>query len=164
LINDHKETADLVREELAIPKVIMTNATYEAVMKDLSRKPFRREQGGILVGPIDGQNIAIRYVKDENGRGTYASFTIDFEGLNKEIREVRREGLICVGIIHSHPDGICHPSGGDILFLRRLFANPKNGGGNGYFIFPIVAGGELHPYLIDTDNGCRVVPTELLIV
>lgn len=146
------------------PVLKMTGATYESLMKDLGQSPFHHEQGGILLGPRDAQHLAIRYVKDCRGEATFASFTIDTESLNKAIREVRSAGLTCVGIVHSHPSGFCRPSGGDIEFLERIFAHPKNGDGNGYFLFPIVTNGKLYPYLIDTNDVRRVLVAELVVV
>lgn len=146
------------------PVLKITQAAYAAILEDLAGQPFQQEQGGILLGPEDAQDLVVRYVKDEHGEATFASFTIDVDSLNAAIRKVRPAGLTCVGIVHSHPDGFSRPSGGDIQFLERIFAHPKNGGGNGYFLFPIVMDGKLHPYVIDTSDVQRVLVAELVLV
>ena len=119
-------------------------------------------RGGILLGPEDTQDLVIRYVKDTHGDSRPASFTIDENYLNREIKKVREAGLSCVGIIHSHPPGCTRPSYGDLEFLRRIFGNPKNGGG--WFLFPIVCGQQLYPYLINTQDVRRFQLAELVLV
>jgi len=150
------------RVDESYPTLKMTQAAYSAVMADLARKSFQREEGGILLGPSDEPELAIRYLKDVKGDSRPASFTIDADYLNGEIARVRDAGLTCVGIVHSHPDGICRPSYGDLEFLQRIFANPKNGGG--MFLFPIVCSGSLHPFVVDTRNVRRMLAAQLVLI
>ena len=129
---------ELMSPDAICPVMKMTQAAYAAVMSDLASEPFRRELGGLLLGPDDAQDLVTRYVKDDTGLSTYATFTIGHERLNQVLRRVRPAKQTCVGIVHSHPDGICRPSGGDLAFLSRIFASPVNGNGSHSFLFPIV--------------------------
>jgi len=148
----------------AMPVMKMTQACYENVMKDLARQRFTREQGGMLIGPDDSNDIVTHYVKDEFGHSTTASFTIDHETLNRAINRVRPAKMICVGLIHSHPDGIARPSGGDIAFLQRLFHSPRNHQGSPGFLFPIVCQQKLHPFIVDARNPERILPAQLVLI
>lgn len=156
-------TPSSVRFSAARPVIKMTQPTYVAVMSDLARKPFRTELGGILLGPIDAQDVVVRYLKDHRGDATPASFTIDHNGLTTAIRNSKPAGLTCVGIVHSHPNGICRPSGGDLAFLDRIFANPKNSD-CGCFFFPIVCNGTLYPFVVDTTDVRRVLTAEVVLI
>ncbi|MEZ5942899.1 MAG: Mov34/MPN/PAD-1 family protein [Planctomycetaceae bacterium] len=142
--------------------MLITQGAYTAIMRDLASRPFQREQGGILLGPNDTPDLVTHYVKDEWGTGRTTSFTISPDHLNRIIDSVRSANITCVGLVHSHPPGICQASHGDMQFLHRIFSNPKNGGGR--FLFPIVCNGKLHPYIVDTSDVSRIVTADLLLV
>ncbi|MCA9000216.1 MAG: Mov34/MPN/PAD-1 family protein [Planctomycetaceae bacterium] len=144
-------------------KMLITKPALEQILDDLARPPFRREQGGILFGPEDYQQLVIGYFKDVDGVATYASFTLDVRTLNRFIQRIQPGKLSMVGMIHSHPGGLSHPSGGDLRYLDQIFSNPKNRGSR-HFLFPIVANGELYPYVVDTSDVRRIRPVELVVV
>ncbi|MCA9075283.1 MAG: Mov34/MPN/PAD-1 family protein [Planctomycetaceae bacterium] len=162
--DESEPEAQSFTDEPIRPVMKMTQAAYEAVMEDLAGQPFEREQGGMFLGPDDAQHLVTRYVKDEHGLSTAGSFTIDHEVLNGVIQHVRPAHLTCVGLVHSHPNGICRPSGGDLHFLHRIFSSPKNGNGSHSFLFPIVCNRQLHPFIVDTRDVRRMLPAELQLV
>ena len=144
------------------PRVMMSQSCYQNILHDLGGTPHEREQGGILLGPKDCQSLVIQYVKDKWGESRPASFTIDAARLNAEIRNASKCQLTAVGIVHSHPAHCTRPSYGDLVFLRSIFSIPKNSGG--MFFFPIVSGGVLYPYVVDTDNVDRIQYAELVLI
>ncbi|MCA9028920.1 MAG: Mov34/MPN/PAD-1 family protein, partial [Planctomycetaceae bacterium] len=83
--------------------------------------------------------------------------------LNALIRKIRPAGLAVIGIVHSHPGHFRRPSGGDLVFLQKIFANPKNAS-HGNFLFPIVADGQFFPYVIDTVDVDHFRSADLMIV
>lgn len=145
-------------------KLKITQACLDAIMADLAGSPFVSEQGGMLIGPDDTQDLITHYVKDRNGHSTTASFTIDHVTMNEEIRRVRPARLICVGFVHSHPDGISSPSGGDLAFLRRLFDIPSNRTSSNSCLFPIVCQQTFYPYVVDFHHHESVFPADLQII
>lgn len=151
-------------DEAARPVMKMTQAAYSLVMSDLSSDRFYEEEGGILFGPSDTQDLVTHYVKDRHGRSSAASFTVDHKTLNKSIKHRKPASLSCIGIIHSHPHGITRPSGGDIAYLSQLFSDTRNQSGQPYFLFPIVCGRTLYPYVVDTRNPRRILFAELVLI
>ncbi len=158
-----QEEQDRRNEQAGLrPVMKFTHAAYNNVMRDLAGGTFQCEQGGILLGPCDTEDLVIRYVKDSQGDSRPASFTIDAEYLNGQLRKVKDAGLTGVGIIHSHPPGCTRPSYGDLEFLHQIFRNPNNRGG--LFLFPIVSGRQLYPFVVDTTDVRRVQLAELVLV
>lgn len=143
----------------------VTHPAYRAMMAYLARRP--PEAAGALLGP-NGGNLITRFVPDEWGQATPASFTFGTAELNRAIRPFVAQGEEVLGLAHSHPPGCPTPSTGDRAYLDRLFGNPKNRGLNA-FLFPIVEGGTLRPYvalraapdrpLCFADARLEVVPT-----
>jgi len=125
--------------------------------------PYRgREEAGLLFGPRDTQ-LGTMFVRDKLGTKTASSFTLHTPTLNEVIQGAKQWELDLLAVIHCHPDGVWQPSGGDIHYVRDLFAHPKNGSASQFFM-PLVVSGRLLPYLLFRDEPDRVVRAGLKII
>jgi proteasome lid subunit RPN8/RPN11 len=142
------------------PIMRMTHAAYGAILRELtSRRP---EYGGMLLGPKDS-DVVTHFVADENGLAGSASFTLDAAGLNRTLREFRQCGLDAKGLVHSHPHGMTRPSAGDLHYVQKALANPRNREARDFHL-PIVCNGQLYPYVISRDCPDRVLHAVLILV
>ena len=121
-----------------------------------------REEAGLLFGPKDTQLVTL-FVRDKLGTKTASSFTLHTPTLNEVIMGAKQWDLELLAVIHCHPDGVWQPSGGDIRYVRDLFAHPKNGSASQFFM-PLVVSGRLLPYLLYRDEPDRVVRAGLKII
>ena len=121
-----------------------------------------REEAGLLFGPKDTQLVTL-FVRDKLGTKTASSFTLHTPTLNEVILGAKQWDLELLAVIHCHPDGVWQPSGGDIRYVRDLFAHPKNGSASQFFM-PLVVSGRLLPYLLYRDEPDRVVRAGLKII
>lgn len=145
------------------PIMKMTQSAYNDILDDLVERPFRNEKAGMLLGPLAEDDFVTHYVPDHNGLATPASFTLDSKGLNKTLRKRKAAGLTCKGVVHAHPPNVLHPSFGDLRYVAKLFANPRNCDA-AQVMLPIVCNGRLYPYLIDADNPREVLVARLILV
>lgn len=127
-----------------LPPMRMLQSAYMDIMGHLSE--VVPEAGGMLLGP-KGTSVVTHYFIDEKGKATAASFTLDAVGLNRMLKKALACNLDCKGLVHSHPPGCTRPSGGDLAYVRKSFANEKNSGLT-EFLLPIFCDGILIPYLI----------------
>ena len=143
------------------PVLKMTQSAFLECMHELtSRRP---ESGGMLLGPVDDDDLVSVYIHDKNGKATAASFTIDEVRLNVILHRFRERGLNCKGLIHSHPAGVTSPSGGDLAYVRKVFANDNNQAA-GQFFLPIICGDRMYPYLVRQDAPHRILTAQLRLV
>ncbi|WP_198000919.1 Mov34/MPN/PAD-1 family protein [Gimesia fumaroli] len=156
VILDHKVTG-------LGPVLKMTQSAYQQILDDLVEHPFRKEKAGILLGPTAEDDLVTHYVPDENGQATYSSFTLDAASLNRTLKHRKGVGLNCKGVVHVHPPGALHPSFGDLEYVAKLFANPKNTEAT-QVMLPIVADGRLYPYQIDASNPREVLIPRLILI
>lgn len=147
-----------------LPVMKMTQGVHRSIHAYFGSHPFQHEQAGLIIGPEEDQDLVTHFIDDPSGTATAASFTIDAKFLNSEIQRVRNAGLAAVGLIHSHPPGICRPSYGDLVFLDRLFSRPTNGADGQPLLFPIFCGGKIYPYLIDPRDVHNPIPARLVLV
>ncbi|QDT40345.1 hypothetical protein Pan241w_04010 [Gimesia alba] len=145
------------------PILIMIRSVYQQILEDLVEHPFQKEKAGILLGPTAEDDLVTHYVPDENGHATYSSFTLDAASLNRTLRHRKGVGLNCKGVVHVHPPGALHPSFGDLEYVAKLFANPKNTEAT-QVMLPIVADGRLYPYQIDASNPREVLVPRLILI
>lgn len=139
----------------------MTHGVYEHVLRELgSRRP---EAAGLLLGPRQDEPLATHFVLDTSGLATPMSFTLDAEFLNEVLERFRQCDMTCVGIVHSHPGGFNTPSHGDREYLLNLFGRSANQGLE-VLLFPIFAGGRLHPYLVRPGCGLPEVEPAVLVL
>jgi len=145
------------------PIMKITQSAYRAIMDDLVERPFWREKAGMLLGPTAEDDLVTHYIPDRNGQSTYSSFTLDATGLNKTLQNFKRVESNCKGVVHVHPPGVLQPSVGDLTYVAKLFANPKNTEAT-QVLLPIVSNGRLYPYLINAENPREVVIPRLILV
>lgn len=145
-----------------LPLLKMTQGAYHQMMAALAERP--PEAAGILLGPKDDEPLATHFVLDASGVATTVSFQLDVEHLNEILCQCRQFDLTCVGIVHSHPTGICGPSHGDLIYVERVLGHEANGNA-GVFLFPIFCDGRLHPYILcRTDSLPQVAPAALVLI
>ena len=112
-------------------KWIITSDVYEEIRRTIGcRKP---EHGGIL-GSSDGKHIDHFYF-DKTADRSSASYTMDTKALNEVIHKWNDNGVLLVGIIHSHPQGITRPSYGDMETAKHIIETLDV---KGKFFTPIV--------------------------
>ncbi|MFN0019467.1 MAG: Mov34/MPN/PAD-1 family protein [Pirellulaceae bacterium] len=118
------------------------------------------ERAGILLGPVADDSLVTHFIPDLTGESSSASFRLDVESLNRELKNAKLARMNCKGIAHSHPTGITQPSCGDLAYLERLFALPANADAVQFFV-PIITGGRVFPYVF---SGGAIWPTAILLV
>lgn len=93
------------------------------------------ERGGALVGPV-GQPVVSKFLPDPHAAVTGVTYTPS-EKLRQLVAETERAHttLEFKGIIHSHPSGMDHPSGGD---YRAYADSLRKAPWLGRFICPII--------------------------
>ena len=137
----------------------MTQTVYLEIMRHLSS--VAPEAGGMLLGP-KSHPVVTHYVRDKKGKATAASFTLDAAGLNRVLKKAIACGMDCKGLVHSHPQGCTQPSGGDLAYVRKAFANEKNKD-LAEFLLPIFCGGILLPYIVRPHDENLVQNAQLLL-
>ena len=145
------------------PILKMTQSVYREILDDLTEKTFSKEKAGMLLGPSAEDDLVTHYIPDKTGRATYSSFTLDAESLNRRLLNYQNVGMDCKGIVHVHPPGILRPSFGDLQYVAKLFANPKNEQTT-QVMLPIACNGRLYPYLIDADDPQEILVPNLILV
>lgn len=99
--------------------MIFTSNAYNDIINTIGN--VHCESGGLLFGRLDDY-IVREFVFDEDAIVTYASYTMNTEFLNKEVKRLWEEReLACIGFIHSHPYGLKTPSYMDLQYFKRMF-------------------------------------------
>jgi proteasome lid subunit RPN8/RPN11 len=147
-----------VRRPKAAATLLMSDAAYEQCFDELaSREP---EFACVLLGPV-GHRSVTHIVPDTTGEGTPTEFRIGARRINEILRQHVPLGLEAKGFAHSHPSGCDRLSGGDLTYVRRLFANPKNDITEIHM--PIVVDGRFLPFAVRRDRPGRVLESELVL-
>ncbi len=145
------------------PILKITQSAYQEILADLVEQPFRNEKAGMLLGPAAEDDLVTHYISDRNGRATPSSFTLDADGLNKVLRQYKQVGLTCKGVVPAHPPGVLKLSFGDLLYVAKLFANPKNKKAS-QVLLPIICNGRFYPYLIDANRPQEILVANLILI
>ena len=153
--SDCKNIIPIKEDELGFVRPV-----FDQIAQELQYRG--REEAGLLFGPKDTQ-LVTHFVRDKLGTKTASSFTLHTPTLNEVILDAKQWELELLAVIHCHPDGVWQPSGGDIRYVRDLFAHPKNGSASQFFM-PLVVSGRLLPYLLFRDEPDRVVRAKLKII
>lgn len=124
-MDDQRRPAGIDRTDLVgygpkRPRMRMALTVPRAIMHSVGA--VSPETGGILIGPIDSDDIT-EFHLDCGGRWTGATYSPDHATLNTRLREDwKPRGLDFKGFVHSHPDGYVDLSQGDLVYIRRIFA------------------------------------------
>jgi proteasome lid subunit RPN8/RPN11 len=134
-------------------RFVMLRSVHEELIESLGSIP--PEACGMLLGPKKHASLITHFVRDESGKGSPVSFQIDGERMTKTIKPFITAGLDLKGIVHSHPRGVHRPSGGDLIYLKKLYANERNAANSdaAAFYFPILADGRLFHFAYDPSDG-----------
>lgn len=143
--------------------MIFTSNAYNDIINTIGN--VRCESGGLLFGYLDDY-VVREFIFDENAQVTAASYTMNTNFLNKEIKRLWEEkGLACIGFIHSHPYMMKTPSYLDIDYFRHMFKYmPRD-----KYLVPIVStipdgGFQLNPCVIYPKAKNVVVEPEIRII
>ncbi len=125
------------------------------------------EQGGALGGDREIGCITHFYF-DRSARRTGATYSPDYRRLNRLFRdEWNPAGVNLLGIVHSHPPGARHPSGGDMVYAGAILAGIPE---LDRLVLPIVVTEpdsgrfELLPFAAVRDgDGIRIEPLRLVV-
>lgn len=96
--------------------LVMSRAVYDEIRHTVGRLPA--EQGGLLGGR---NGMVTHFCFDRTAHRTGATYSPDHERLNRLLQEDwNLRGIRLQGFAHSHPRGIARPSGGDLVYARRI--------------------------------------------
>jgi len=156
--NDDQRAGESTNFPIADNEFGILRPVHDEVVKQLA---FRgKEEAGLLFGP-KGTQVATHFFRDKHGDKTASSFTLETKSLNAIISSLLPL-LDILAVVHCHPNNVWHPSGGDIHYVRSLFAHPRNDAAQ--FFMPLVVNGQLIPYLLYRDEPDRVVHAGLKII
>jgi proteasome lid subunit RPN8/RPN11 len=140
------------------PRILMTRPAFDqAVAMLASRQP---EFAVFLLGP-QGHPAITHVVPDTTGEGTPSSFRVGAKRINEVLSQFTPLGLDGKGFWHSHPPGSDRLSNGDLAYVQRLFANPKNDVRE--VVMPITSDGLVYPFVVRRDNPREALAAELVL-
>lgn len=131
-----------------LEKWFMSRSVFHAIKKTIGRYPA--ETGGLLLGSIENFHVSA-FIFDEYSfriRRREAVWYPHIESLNEIVENAEKDGLMFMGVVHSHPRRCIHPSGQDGLAAWSNMTSPSNPHLNVYLL-PIVqsaADGPFHFY------------------
>lgn len=137
-------------DDLSVPPVPYDQLPVMKIIKEAHDDMMNHMAGhdpevaGALMAVKD-TDVVTRFIADEWGRATGASFTFGTAELNRVIRPLIERGEDVIGIVHSHPWGFRYLSYGDRVYFTALFRNPKNECLDEFWC-PIFENGTLHVY------------------
>lgn len=113
-MNTHPVTESTV----PISPISMSRHVHCAIMCTIGAR--RPETGGVLLGPISGNEITDFYF-DASASCSGATYTPDHVTLGRKMREEWvPAGIDMKGFVHSHPGGFDRLSAGDLAYICRL--------------------------------------------
>jgi proteasome lid subunit RPN8/RPN11 len=140
------------------PEILMTRPAYDLAVAALASRP--PEFAVFLLGPRD-HPLVTHVVPDTTGEGTPGSFRVGAKRLNEVLKQYAPLGLDGKGFWHSHPDGCDRLSAGDLAFVGKLFANPKNDARE--VLMPITSGGRVFPFVVRRDRPNEGTAAEFVL-
>ncbi|MBT3380513.1 MAG: hypothetical protein HN742_00115 [Lentisphaerae bacterium] len=96
----------------------VTAAVYDAIKAFIGDHPA--ERGGML--GRNGDGVIRHFEPDPGGRCTTGAYDPDIDRLNQVIKQWKMAGITFCGFVHSHPRGICRPSGHDEWYAGEILA------------------------------------------
>ena len=140
-------------------KLQITTETYQSIIKDIASKT--PEQGGILMG-IDG--IVTDFIYDKEAKTTGSTYSLNVAYLNPIIKNLKKQGKLLMGIIHSHPYGCSELSHPDREYFLSQF---KNFPDVDFMFTPIVFSAKqdefaFFPYVFHKDGTVETAELEIL--
>lgn len=141
------------------PQILMTTTAYDQAVAAL--QSCEPEFAVFLLGPRNHPAIT-HVVPDTTGEGTPASFRIGAKRMNEVLRQFAPLGLDGKGFWHSHPQGNDRLSDGDLAYVAKLFANPKNDAHE--VVMPICSGGLVFPYVVRRDRPGKGLPADIVLI
>lgn len=95
----------------------ITLKAYCSILNTIGKQPI--ETGGIL-GEKNG--IICEFYFDKNAKCDKCEYVPEINDLNKVIEKWHEEGLLFIGIAHSHPNGFDMPSQNDGLYAKIILS------------------------------------------
>lgn len=131
------------------------------------------ETGGVLIG-YRFDYVVRDFIFDHRGSSKPGAYDPDVKYLNQCLKKAwEQNGMKILGFLHSHPRGVCRPSGdygngiGDTGYVIRIFKHIQS---LNKFLVPIVYstadGGcfEIFPFIVFRENPAVFVDADLKIV
>ena len=98
-------------------ELILTKNVYAQILNTIGKRP--PECGGILGAGENG--IITEFFFDETGKSTRSGYAPDVKAVNEILaNDWMPRGILMVGIVHSHVNGVDVPSCGDINYGIRI--------------------------------------------
>lgn len=136
----------------SVPPIEITRDALRRILCSICSRP--PETGGILLGPIDSNDVSDFYF-DHTARCTAGTYSPDHVALRQKMKDQwLPSGIDMKGFVHSHPGALDRPSAGDLAYIARLLQkNPAMP----LFIAPIVIPEQFRivPYLVLRDEPQR---------
>lgn len=95
----------------------LTREVYEGICREIGSR--RAEEGGMLGGDRKLRRVT-HFHYDSDAERTGATYSPDTRRLNALLDDWNRIGVSLMGFVHSHPEGIFYPSGGDEVYAERI--------------------------------------------
>jgi proteasome lid subunit RPN8/RPN11 len=136
----------------SVPPIQITREALGRIMCSICSRP--PETGGILLGPVDGNDVTDFYF-DYSARCTGGTYAPDHITLRQKMKgQWLPIGIDMKGFVHSHPGALDRPSAGDMVYIARLLEkNPEMP----FFVAPIVIPLQfrIEPYVVLRDDPQR---------
>lgn len=100
------------------PTFRITRQAYDAIRASVGAEPA--EQGGIL-GGSRRDSVVRHFYFDTTASRSRVTYSPDHVTVNRLFAENwNPSGIQFLGVVHSHPPGVRHPSGGDLIYARAI--------------------------------------------
>ena len=101
------------------PRVHMAISAYHDLLTSITSRP--PESGGILLGPVQADNVVTGFHFDHGGTCSGTTYSPDHVTLGRMMKETwLPQGLDMKGFCHSHGGGYDTLSPGDLTYIQRL--------------------------------------------
>ena len=144
--------------------VVVSQEVFRAIKEHIGN--HSAERGGMLGRNSDG--VIRHYEPDYNGRCNTGAYDPDISHLNGVIKTWKKSGIEFCGFAHSHPPGICQPSGHDKWYAGEILAAFKK---LDILVLPIIqtvpdtGGFNISPFVAVPDEkdrkSCKIMAAEL---
>jgi proteasome lid subunit RPN8/RPN11 len=142
------------------PRLRIAAQAYRHILCSLM--PLPPEAGGLLLGPINCQDIT-EFFFDGGAACTASTYSPDHATLNRHMQDRWiPAGLDMKGFVHSHPRGCPSLSDGDLAYIRRLLSKNQD---MSIFAAPVVLPSEYRfcPFVVQASDARQPVPAELVL-
>lgn len=98
----------------------MTKEVFHEIEQTIGR--FPSERGGMLGGCRQSGRIT-HYFFDRTASCSGVTYSPDTDTVNPQLQSWNAQGIDLIGFVHSHPGSFGRPSGGDLVYAKRIIAH-----------------------------------------